>query len=195
MEVTMAKTSGEYELEFIQTAKEKTGKTLEQWLGVVKPKDFKKQMEILNWLKKEHKLNHMQAAFVAGIYLNNGKPVYQNESNLLENQFLKAEGMRSLFEHVSSGILKKFPDTKMIAKKTYVSFTVTREFVAINIKPNELRLGFDLGDEATTDILQKSKLVGPMPRISHMVIITQKDQLNKKVSEYLKQSYNRSHKK
>lgn len=191
----MAKTSGEYELEFIQTTKEKTGKSLEQWLSLVKPKGFTKQIEILNWLKKDHKLNHMQAAFVAGIYLNNGKPVYQNESNLLDNQFVKAEGMRSLFEHVSSVILKEFPDTNMIAKKTYVSFTATREFAAINIKPNELRLGFDLGDEATNDILQKSKLTGPMPRISHMVIITQKDQLNKKVSDYLKQSFNRSHKK
>jgi predicted transport protein len=191
----MAKTSGEYELDFIQTAKEKTGKTLEQWLALVKPKGFTKQMEILNWLKKEHKLNHMQAAFVAGIYLNNGKPVYQNEDNLLENQFVKADGMRKLFDDVSSSIIKEFPDAKLIAKKTYVSFTATREFAAINIKPAELRLGFDLGDLKFDNELQKSKLTGPMPRISHMVVLTQKDQFNKKVSEYLRQSYNRSHKK
>ena len=31
----MAKTSGEFEQEFIQTAKEKTGRTLDQWLPVV----------------------------------------------------------------------------------------------------------------------------------------------------------------
>ncbi|MBK9098911.1 MAG: DUF4287 domain-containing protein [bacterium] len=191
----MAKTSGEYELEFIQTAKEKTGKTIEQWLTLVKPKGFTKQMEILNWLKKEHKLNHMQAAFVAGIYLNNGKPVYQNEDNLLENQFAKADGMRNLFDFVSTSILKEFPDAKLIAKKTYVSFTATREFAAINIKPAELRLGFDLGDQKFNNEIQKSKLTGPMPRISHMVIITQKEQLKKNILEYLKQSYNRSHKK
>jgi hypothetical protein len=53
----MAKTSGEFELEFIQSAKEKTGKSLEQWLALVKTTGFTKQMEILNWLKKEHKLN------------------------------------------------------------------------------------------------------------------------------------------
>lgn len=191
----MAKTSGQFELEFIQTAKEQTGKTLEQWLSLVKQKGLTKQMEILNWLKKEYALNHMQASFVAGIYLNDSKPVYQNESNLLDNQFVKAEGMRDLFKQVSTAILQEFPDTSMIAKKTYVSFTAAREFAAINIKPKELWLGVDLGDTATNDILQKSKLTGPMPRISHMVTITRKDQLNKKVFEYLKQSFDRTHKK
>ena len=64
----MAKTPTEFEQEFIQTAKEKTGKSLEEWLAVVKPTGYTKQMEILNWLKKEHRLNHMQAQFVAGIF-------------------------------------------------------------------------------------------------------------------------------
>lgn len=191
----MAKTSGEYELEFIQSAKEKTGKTLEQWLSTVKPTGLTKQMEILNWLKKEHKLNHMQAQFIAGIYLNNGKPVYQNEGSLLENQFVKCEEMKPLFEFVSSKILKEFPDAQQIPKKTYVSFTAVREFAAINIKPKELRLGIDLGDIKFDDTLQKSKLTGPMPRISHMIILTNEKYYNKHVSDYLKQSYNRSHKK
>jgi len=82
----MAKTSGEFEQEFIQTAKEKTGRTLDQWLPVVKKSGLSKQMEITNWLKTEHKLNHLQASLLAGLYLNNGKPVYQNEASLLDNQ-------------------------------------------------------------------------------------------------------------
>jgi predicted transport protein len=191
----MAKTSGEFEQEFIQTAKEKTGKTLEQWLPVVKKSGLGKQMEITNWLKAEHKLNHLQASLLAGLYLNNGKPVYQNESNLLDNQFVKCEIMRPVFDAVSKKILKLFPDTQLIPKKTYLSFTATREFAAINIKPKEIRLGIDLGDMPFTETLQKSKLSGPMPRISHMVIITDINQIDKNVNEYLQLSYNRSHKK
>lgn len=191
----MAKTSGEFEQEFIQTAKEKTGKTLEQWLPVVKKSGFSKQMEITNWLKSEHKLNHLQASLLAGLYLNNGKPVYQNESSLLDNQFAKCEEMRPLYIAVSEKILKAFPDTQLIPKKTYISFTASREFAAINIKPKEIRVGADLGDVAFTETLQKSKLSGPMPRISHMIIITDINQFDKKVHEYLQLSYNRSHKK
>lgn len=191
----MAKTSGEFEQEFIQTAKEKTGKTLEEWLPVVKKSGFAKQMEITNWLKAEHKLNHLQASLLAGLYLNNGKPVYQNETSLLDNQFTKCEEMRPLYNAVSEKIMKAFPDAQLIPKKTYLSLTATREFAAINIKPKEIRLGIDLGDIAFTETLQKSKLSGPMPRISHMIILTDINQFDKNAHEYLQLSYNRSHKK
>lgn len=187
----MAKTSGEIELEFIQTAKEKTGKTLEQWLKVIKPTGFKKQIEILNWLKKEHKLNHMQAQLLAGIFLNNGKPVYQNEGNLLENQFAKFKNMKPLFEFVSSKILKQFPNSQIIPKKTYVSFTSVREFAAINIKKEELRLGMDLGDVPFKGVVEKAKLTGPMTRISHMVVIKSKTDLDDTVMKLLAKSNER----
>ena len=191
----MAKTSGEFVQEFIQTAKEKTGRTLDQWLPVVKKSGLSKQMEITNWLKTEHKLNHLQASLLAGLYLNNGKPVYQNEASLLDNQFAKCEEMRLLFDAISERILKQFPDTQVIPKKTYVSFTATREFAAINIKPREIRLGMDLGDMAFNETVQKTKLNGPMPRISHMAVITDMKQFDKKLLEYLHLSYNRTHKK
>ncbi len=191
----MAKTSGEFEQEFIQTAKEKTGRTLEQWLPVVKASGLSKQMEITNWLKAAHKLNHLQAQLLAGLCLNNGKPVYQNEGSLLDNQFAKCEEMRPLFNTVSEMILKNFPGTQLIPKKTYVSFTATREFAAINIKPREIRLGMDLGDMAFNETVQKTKLSGPMPRISHMAVITDARQFDKKLIEYLQSSYNRTHKK
>lgn len=191
----MAKTSGEFELEFIQSAKEKTGKSLEQWLPVVKASGLTKQMEITNWLKSSHELNHMQASLLAGLYLNHGMPVYQNESSLLDNQFIKSEQMRPLFEVVSRKIMSLFPDAQLIPKKTYLSFTATREFAAINIKPKEIRLGVDLGDQAFDDTLQKSKLTGPMPRISHMVVLTDIGQFDKKVISYLQASFDRSHKR
>ncbi|MBK7605689.1 MAG: DUF4287 domain-containing protein [Saprospiraceae bacterium] len=191
----MAKTSGEFEQEFIQSAKEKTGKSLEQWLPVVKASRLTKQMEITNWLKSSHELNHMQASLLAGLYLNHGMPVYQNESSLLDNQFIKSEQMRPLFEVVSRKIMSLFPDAQLIPKKTYLSFTATREFAAINIKPKEIRLGVDLGDQAFDDTLQKSKLTGPMPRISHMVVLTDIGQFDKKVISYLQASFDRSHKR
>jgi predicted transport protein len=189
----MAKTSGEFEQDFIQTAKEKTGRSIEQWLPVVKASGLSKQMEITNWLKAEHKLNHLQAQLLAGLFLNNGQPVYQNESSLLKNQFVKCEAMHPLYDAVSEKILGLFPDTQLIPKKTYLSYTATREFAAINIKPKELRLGMDLGDMAFTETVQKTKLSGPMPRISHMVVITDMKQFDKKLIEYLQLSYNRTH--
>jgi predicted transport protein len=191
----MAKTSGELETEFIETAKDKTGKTLHEWLNLVKSSKIQKQSDILEWLKKGHGLNHMQAQFVAGIFLNNGNPVYGNENALLENQFAKCPDMRRLFDTISERIISEFQGTQLIAKKTYLSFTAVREFAAINIKPKEIRLGLDLGEEPFTDVLQKSKLTGPMPRISHMIILTDIKQFESKTKQFLEQSFNRTHKK
>ena len=191
----MIKTSAELEQEFIQTAAEKTGKSLDQWLPVIKSSGLSKQMEILNWLKADHQLNHLQASLLAGLYLNDGQPVYQNETALLENQFVKCEVMRPVFERISEKILSHFPDAVLIPKKTYLSYTANREFAAINIKPKEIRLGIDLGSEPFTETLQKSKLMGAMPRISHMLTITDSNDLDEKAMAYIQQSYDRSHKK
>lgn len=191
----MAKTSGELETEFIATAKEKTGKTLQEWLTMVESSGIQKQNDILEWLKREHGINHMQAQFVAGIFLNNGHPVYGAEDVLYENHFVKCPDMRRVFESVSESIISQFPGTQLIPKKTYLSFTSIREFAAINVKPKEIRLGLDLGDEPFTDELQKSKLTGPMPRISHMLILTDINQFDGKAKQLLIHSFNRTHKK
>ncbi|MBK7233944.1 MAG: DUF4287 domain-containing protein [Saprospiraceae bacterium] len=191
----MAKTSGEFEKEFIDNSKTLTGKSVEEWLTLVKSFGSEKRLEILDWLKKEQGLNHMQAQFVIGIYFNNGNPVYINENVLLENQFLKCQEIRPLFEFVSDKIINAVPGTQLIPKKTYLSFTSDREFAAINIKPKELRLGLDLGEVPFDEYIQKSKLTGPMPRISHMVILTELQQFNHKLLDLLQQSYQRTAKK
>lgn len=191
----MAKTSGEIEKEFIDTAKDRTGKSLQDWLKLVKSSGIEKRNDILEWLKKGHGLNHLPAQLITGIFLNNGNPVYINENALLENQFLKCPEMRAVFDSISKKIISSFQGTQLIPKKTYLSFTAVREFAAINVKPKEIRLGLDLGHEAFTESLQKSKLTGPMPRISHMIILTESTQFDNKVMQLVQQSFNRTNKK
>lgn len=191
----MAKTSGDYEQEFMDTAKAQTGKSLQEWLDIVKGSGLEKRNDILNWLKKEQGLNHMQAQLLTGIYLNNGNPVYINENALLDAQFEKSPGMRPLFQSLSEKILAEFPDTQVIPKKTYISFTAAREFAAVNVKPAEIRLGLDLGERPFDERVQKSKLTGPMPRISHMMVLFSEADKGQELWENIRQSYNRTHKK
>lgn len=133
----------------------------------------------------------MNASLLVGIYLNNGQPVYGSQDELLENQVSKYELWRPLFESVSKKIITQFPDSTMIPKKTYVSFTAKREFAAINIKSKEIRLGMDLGNQPFENKLEKAKLTGPMPRISHMVVLREPDDLNTTVIKWLEESHNR----
>ena len=188
------KTSGEIEKEFIDNLKGSTGKTLAEWLKQVAGSGISKRNDIIKWLKAKHGFGHMNASLLTGIHLNNGKPVYGSIDDLLNNQFAKAVDMKPLYEAFMAFAQKHFPDSTALPKKTYVSILEKREFAAINIKPKELRIGFDLGDREFDQAVSKSKLSGPMPRISHMLVLTDKSQLSNDLVELLKVSYQRSHK-
>lgn len=189
----MAKTPAEYEKEFIASAKEVTGKTLELWLAELNKSGKEKTNDKIAWLKETHGLNHLQAQLIAGIHQNGGKPLYSNEDSLMDTHFAKAAGMRPLFDKLCAKIAADFPGTQVIPKKTYISFAVQREFAAMNIKPAEIRIGFDLGDEPFNDHIQKSKLSGPMPRISHMAVVADAGEYEK-IKDVMRRSYGRCHK-
>ena len=187
------KTSGEIEKEFIDNLKTSTRKSLNDWLAEIDSLGTKKRNDIIAALKQDHGFGHMNASLLAGIYLNGGKPVYGSTDDLLENQFAKAEAMRPLYESLIDFVKQNFPAVTVLPKKTYVSILEKREFAAINIKPKELRIGFDLGDRPFDETVTKSKLSGPMPRISHMVVVTGKDSLNEQMLKLLRESHSRTH--
>lgn len=187
------KTSGEIEKEFIDNLKVSTKKNLDGWLAEISGLGITKRNDIINTLKNDYGFGHMNASLLAGIYLNGGKPVYGSTDELLENQFAKAEAMRGTYELVIDFVKENFPGATVLPKKTYVSILEKREFAAININPKELRIGFDLGDRPFDDVVTKSKLTGPMPRISHMVVVTGSESLNDDMIALLRASHSRTH--
>jgi hypothetical protein len=187
------KTSGEFEKEFMHGLAKETGGDLASWMKIIDAFDSRKRNEVIAWLKSEHGFGHMNASLLAGIHANGGKPVYQSTGDLLENQFAKAEAMRPLYEELIAFVMKNFPDATVLPKKTYVSILENREFAAVNIKPKELRIGFDLGERPFDHVIEKAKLSGPMPRISHMLVLTDAKQLDKSVIEAMKESHKRCH--
>lgn len=187
------KTSGEIERELINNLSDVTGKSLKAWLTKIAAFGSKKRNDIIKWLKEENGFGHMNASLLSGIYLNGGKAVYGSTDDLLENQFAKAEAMRGLYESFTAFVKRHFPSSIVLPKKTYVSILEKREFAALNIKPKEIRIGFDLGNRDFGESISKSKLSGPMPRISHMIVLTNESQLGDQLVELLTQSHRRCH--
>ncbi len=187
------KTSGEFEKEFMDELAKTTGKDLKTWMKTIDGFESKKRNEVIGWLKTDHGFGHMNASLLAGIHSNGGKPVYQSTDDLLTNQFAKAAEMRELYDAFIEFVMRNFPAASILPKKTYVSVLENREFAAVNIKPKELRIGFDLGDQPFDDKIQKAKLTGPMPRISHMFVLTDAKQLDSSIVDALKRSHSRCH--
>lgn len=187
------KTSGEFEKEFMDGLAVSSGKDLKTWMTVIDGFGSTKRPEVVAWLKSDHGFGHMQAAMLAAIHANGGKPVYQSTDNLLDAQFAKAADMKPLYESFLDFVSANFPNATVLPKKTYVSILENREFAAVNIKPKELRIGLDLGDRAFDEKIEKAKLTGPMPRISHMFVLTDANQLDAGIIEALKHSHSRCH--
>lgn len=187
------KTSGEFEKEFIDGLAKTTGSDLKTWLKTIDTIGSKKRSEVIALLKSEHGFGHMNASLLAGIHANGGQLVYQSTDNLLDTQFAKSADMRPLYEAFLEFVAKNFPASTVLPKKTYVSIFENREFAAVNIKPKELRIGLDLGDRPFDDKIEKAKLTGPMPRISHMFVLTDAKQLDAGIVAALKESHSRCH--
>lgn len=188
----MQKTSGQIEKEFIESLATTTGRDLAAWLAEIDSSGIAKRNDVIAWLKSDRGFGHMNASLLAGIHANGGKPVYGDTSELLENQFAKAESMRPLFDQLITFVAEHLGSATVLPKKTYVSILEKREFAAINIKKSELRLGLDLGDRPFDDVVSKSRLSGPMPRISHQVVIISDAQLDDALAALLRESYERS---
>jgi predicted transport protein len=153
----MAKSSQQIEQEFIEGLKAASGKDLKAWFEILKKKGLEKRNDMINWLKKEQAFGHVNASLLVGIYLNNGKPVYADAGDLLSAQFEKKEQLKPLYDELIKSVKKIDSAIQVTAKKTYISLHKQKEFAAINVKSNELRLGIDLGDLAFNDYLQKIK--------------------------------------
>lgn len=189
----MAKDSQRLEQEFIATAHDKTGKDLSEWMRVIQTSNLDKPNAILKWLKEQYGLNHMQANFLSGIYLNGGQPVYDYEA-LFAKLFQDRANLLPLYKALESAVQSKLPDAAFIPTKAYVSIEDKKCFACATLTKQSIRVGLDLGEQPFDDYTQKAKSLGAMPNLTHMVEITSAAQVDDRLTGYVEQAYKRTHK-
>jgi hypothetical protein len=189
----MAKESERLEREFIATAREKTGKDVTEWIQVIGSSGETKPNAILNWLKQTHNLNHMQANFLSGIYLNDGKPVFDHKV-LFAKLFEGKDALLDVYKPLEQAIHKQLPDALFIPTKTYISIEAKRCFACATLTKNTIRVGLDLADMPFDTYVQKARSLGAMPNLTHMVEIASPTDVNEQLIGYVQQAYYNAHK-
>jgi uncharacterized protein DUF5655 len=96
----------------------------------------------------------------------------------LEKLVSAAKGYRPLYHLLEAQIRQAIPGVLFAARGRYVSVGAPGEFAAVTLHPTEIRLGLDLGDRPADTQVQKAKLRGPGPAITHMVLLTDARQVN-----------------
>jgi hypothetical protein len=190
----MAKDSQRLEQEFIATAREKTGHDVPEWMTIIQGSGLDKPNAILNWLKQEHKLNHLQANFLSGLYLNDGKPVFDYEV-LYKKIFDGKAELEPLYKMLEQAIQMRLPEAEFIPTKAYISIEGKRCFACATLTKKNIRVGLDLQDEAFGEYTQKAKSLGAMPNLTHMVEIETAGDVNERLMGYVEKAYQNAHKK
>jgi hypothetical protein len=101
-----------------------------------------------------------------------------SDADVLERLIAAAKGYRPLYHLLAAEMHKAVPGLAIVPKAGYLSFGAPAEFAALTLHATELRLGLDLGNRPFDPPLQKSRLRGPGPAITHMLVLTDARQID-----------------
>jgi len=188
----MAKDSQALEQEFIATVAEKTGHTLDEWMGIIRETGLDKSKPIHSYLKDNHKLNHLQATFIMGIYMNDGQPVYDYEV-LFAKLFEGKDALQPIYTAIETRIKLVLPTVAFIPTKAYISIEDKKIFACATMTAKLVRLGLDLGDMAFGDYVQKARSLGAMPNLTHMIEVPSLADVTDTLIGYVVQAHQRTH--
>jgi hypothetical protein len=195
----MAKGLVYYEQDFIATAQAKTGHTVEEWMDIIRGSGIEpKQNTILKWLKATHGMNHTQATYMAGIYLNGGQAVYDYAvlmGKLFEGKATLLEWEKEIERCVLAALGEYDPEypVEFLPTKNTVSVEGKKIFACVTPTKSTLRVGLDLGDQPFDKVVQKVKGLGAMPNLTHMIEINSPADINDALIDYFGQAYHRVH--
>jgi predicted transport protein len=173
----------------IQNLKEKTGKTLDEWLKFMKTKSFSKHGEMVSFLKKEQGVTHGYANLIAHKTLKSDALSLGSETDLVADQYSGAKSsLRSIYDKIISRVQKFGSDVDISPKKTYVSLRRKKQFAIIRPSTStRIDVGINLKGEKTTDRLEASGSFNTM--VSHHVRIENEKQVDSELESWLKKAY------
>ncbi len=182
---------------WIRELPEKTGRSLDEWLTLMKKSGPPSEKERRDWLKKEHGLGTNQAAWLAGRFEGKNTEEDSPEAYLktaeewVEAQYSGARAaLRPLYEELLKLGLALGSDVKACPCKTMVPFY--RKHVFAQIKPatnTRIDLGFALGNMRTPKRLLDTGGYEKKDRITRRIEIKSKADIDDEMKRWLKKAY------
>jgi hypothetical protein len=169
--------------------KERTGKTLEQWVELVKASGPPTEKERRVWLKEQHNLTTNYAWWVAERAEGRSSDDYDPEA-LVEALFAGKAGLRPLYDELLKLGLGLGADVKACPCKTMVP--LYRRHVFAQLKPTtrtRLDLGLALKDAPFSDRLLDTGGRAKDDRITHRIAIATADDIDDEVRRWLRAAY------
>jgi predicted transport protein len=166
---------------------EKTGKSLADWVKIVKAEKLEKHGEMVNFLKTTHGLGHGYANYVVHM-AKESSAVSTDDDTLISDQYKGKEQLKPIFDSLLDAILKMGDDVEVAPKKASVSFRRKRQFCLVQPSTkSRIDVGLKFNDRPTKGRLESSGPFGAM--CTHRVQITAIDQVDGELIQLIKDAY------
>ncbi|PWT80765.1 MAG: hypothetical protein C5B44_04845 [Acidobacteria bacterium] len=184
---------------WVAELKEKTGRSLEEWLRHIRKSGPKTERERRDWLKNEYRLGTNTAWWLAeraegkGESLGNPDLYLEEAAEFVEKMFSgrKAE-LRPIYDQLLKVGLKTGKEAKACPCQTIVP--LYRNHVFAQIKPTtntRIDMGFALGDMKPKGRLIDTGGFAKKDRITHRIPISSLEDIDDEVKHWLKVAYDR----
>jgi len=184
---------------WVAELKQKTGRSVEEWLQLIKKSGPKDEKERRAWLKSEHGLGTNTAWWLAERSVGKGEDVDNPDAYLaaaegyVENMFSGAKSaLRPIYNQMLKVGLKAGKDVKACPCQTIVP--LYRNHVFAQIKPTtnkRIDIGFALGDMKPKGRLIDTGGFAKKDRITHRIPLESVKDIDDEVKHWLKVAYDR----
>lgn len=176
----------------IDNMPEKTGKSLDEWYGVLRAAGLAKHGEILKLLKGEHGVTHGYANTISILYRQQAEGGPPADQDMVAAQYSGPKaGLRPIYDAVLAAVTDFGGDVEVAPKKTYVSLRRSKQFAIVKAATKtRVDLGLNLKGEEPTERLEGGKVFSGM--CSHLVRLTSGDQVDAEVVAWLRDAYDRA---
>ncbi|MBK8194903.1 MAG: DUF4287 domain-containing protein [Lewinellaceae bacterium] len=165
-----------------------TGKSLEEWVTVVRAQNFTKHGEIIKFLKTEHNFTHGFANLVAHESLQSHAAALAETTDLVAEQYKGKDGLWPVYQKLMAEIERFGDDVEVAPKKAYVSLRRNKQFALIQPSTKtRIDIGINLKGVAPTGRLEASGSSNAM--CSHLVRIETVEDVTPEVIGWLRQAY------
>ncbi|HEV8069739.1 MAG TPA: DUF5655 domain-containing protein [Planctomycetaceae bacterium] len=170
----------------------KTGKSLEEWLVIVRASKLSKHKEIVTLLKEKHGLTHGFANMIALQALQSDSHTAGDTGALVDAQYAGAKAaLRPLYDQLLAKIQGFGKDVEVSPKKAYVSLRRNKQFAILQPSTaTRLDVGINLKGTKPTERLEASGSFNAM--VSHRVRLSKPAEINKELLGWLKRAYEAS---
>jgi len=171
----------------IDNLSKNTGKTLEQWIGIVQAQNFAKHGEIVKFLKDTQGLTHGFANLIAHKAKGSDAGSAENQEDLIIKQYQGKEILKPIYDKLMGEISLFGSDIEVAPKISYVSLRRKKQFTTLNpATKTRFEIGINLKGQEPKGKLEAEK---PNSMCSHKINITDLTDIDTEVLEWIKKAY------